>query len=217
MRFPFALVPVNVTPNTAWNMPFPPSTVASPPPRYGDDVLLTNVLAFDVQVYDPGAPIYSATTASSTATFEPRDIGFTNTSLTGGTPVAYGAYVDLAWQRIKTYSASGPTIPVPLFYSTSMPTAGKPNSGLTAPYVYDTWSLHYENDGLAEQNNLGLIDSGTNGLDDNSNGVVNELAEYDTLPPYQTPLRGVRILIRVYEPSSQQVREVTIVQDFLPE
>jgi len=46
---------------------------------------------------------------------------------------------------------------------------------------------------------------------------VDDIAERDTLPPYSAPLRGVRITIRVYEPSSLQVRQVTIVQDFLPE
>jgi hypothetical protein len=30
-------------------------------------------------------------------------------------------------------------------------------------------------------------------------------------------LRGIRVTIRVYEPASQQVREVVVVQDFLPE
>jgi hypothetical protein len=31
------------------------------------------------------------------------------------------------------------------------------------------------------------------------------------------PLRGVQIRIRVYEPDSRQVRQVTINGDFLPE
>ena len=43
------------------------------------------------------------------------------------------------------------------------------------------------------------------------------LAKHDTLPPYSAPLRAIRVTIRVYEPSSQQVRQVTVVQDFLPE
>lgn len=35
-------------------------------------------------------------------------------------------------------------------------------------------------------------------------------------PPYWTPLRGLQVKIRVYEPDSKQIREVTIVQDLLP-
>jgi len=47
--------------------------------------------------------------------------------------------------------------------------------------------------------------------------VVDDLGEYDTLPPYPAQLRGVRITVRVYEPSSQQVRQITVTQDFLPD
>jgi hypothetical protein len=79
--------------------------------------------------------------------------------------------------------------------------------------IYDSWSVHYENDGI-DQDSSGLADAGTNGLDDNGNGLIDDLAEWDTLPPYAVPLRGVEITLRVYEPSSQQVREVVIVQNF---
>jgi hypothetical protein len=98
--------------------------------------------------------------------------------------------------------------------------------------VYDTWSLHYENDGIQE-NKIPPIypaDAGTNGLDDNGDGVIDDLLEYDTLPPYPSkmpdpslmpyptyPLRGVRITVRVYEPSSQQIREIVVTQDFPPD
>ena len=92
------------------------------------------------------------------------------------------------------------------------------NSGWVSgnPLFYDTWSLHYENDGI-KQNTAHAADTGTNGLDDNGDGVVDDIGEYDTLPPYSAPLRGIRVVVRAYEPSSQQVREVTIVQDFMPE
>ncbi|MBI3840261.1 MAG: prepilin-type N-terminal cleavage/methylation domain-containing protein, partial [Planctomycetia bacterium] len=177
--------------------------------RLGDDVILTNVLAFDVQFYDPGAPIY----ISNNVSVEPRDAGFS--SLIGSptapnipTPTARGAYVDLGYFNLYASSHSGTDLSA---------FSGLPNAkcGSTArPFSYDTWSLHYENDGLMEN---GTTDTGTNGLDDNGNGIVDDLGEYDTLPPYSAPLRGIRVIIRVYEPSSQQVREVSVVQDFLPE
>ncbi len=37
------------------------------------------------------------------------------------------------------------------------------------------------------------------------------------MAPYPFPLRGVQITLRVYEPDTRQVREVTVVQDFLPD
>ena len=35
-------------------------------------------------------------------------------------------------------------------------------------------------------------------------------------PPYPSALRGIQIKIRVFEPDSRQIREVTVIQDFLP-
>jgi hypothetical protein len=51
-------------------------------------------------------------------------------------------------------------------------------------------------------------------LDDNANGLVDDVTERDTLPPYNVPLRGIKVTIRVYEPSSQTVREAVVIQNF---
>jgi hypothetical protein len=42
------------------------------------------------------------------------------------------------------------------------------------------------------------------------------LGERETMPPYPVPLRGIQVKIRTFEPDSRQIREVTVVQDFLP-
>ena len=83
------------------------------------------------------------------------------------------------------------------------------------PFIYDTWSTHYEFDGLDEDGD-GFPDVGNNGLDDGSGvaGLVDDPAELDTMPPYPVPLQAIQIKIRVFEPESQQVREVTIVHKF---
>jgi hypothetical protein len=94
--------------------------------------------------------------------------------------------------------------------------------------TYDTWSLHYEANGLDEDGD-GLVDQGTNGLDDdgdgtfdepaydaNGDGVFEDLGETETLPPYPVPLRGIEVRIRCYEPASRQVRQVTIRHTFVP-
>jgi hypothetical protein len=180
-------------------------------PRIGDDVLLTNVLAFDVQVFDPLAPIF----VTNGIALEPHDKGWKTQAENWapgypplgdpGGPVALGAYVDLGYGEIAQPDLEQPA-PFAL--------APNPLCGSTArPYCYDTWSLHYENDGL-DQNGDSSFDLGTNGVDDNTNGVVDDSAEWETSPPYPAPLRGIRVTIRVYEPSSKQVRESVIVQDF---
>jgi hypothetical protein len=184
----------------------------------GDDVLLTNVLAFDVQVWDPGAPVFVP--AGTNVAIEPRDPGWKGTAT--GTFAGAGAYVDLGYDDAGqyTYPPAGilPQPPAPVFRELN-PTA-RPSTvafPTVAPGVgvYDTWSLHYENDGVNQ--NGGVADRGTNGLDDDGNGIVDDIDEYDTLPPYSAPLRGIRITLRVYEPDSQQVREAVVIQDFLPD
>lgn len=80
--------------------------------------------------------------------------------------------------------------------------------------VYDTWSFHYEHDGVNQ--NGGPTDDGADGFDNNGNGIVDDIGELETRPPYPYPLRGLQVKIRVFEPDGRQVREVTVVQDFLP-
>lgn len=133
-----------------------------------DDVVLTNVIGFDVKAWDPGA----------------------------------GAYVDL-----------GGTTPVA---AVTFAGNGQPNSGLATgtTRVYSTWPTHYEYVGTSA--NDSQAGRAVNGFDDDNNGIIDDANELITAPPYPYPLRGIQVKIRVFEPDSQQVREVTVVQDFLP-
>ncbi len=191
--------------------------------RLGDDVLMTNVLAFDVQVYDPNAPIKLSATNPTALVFS--DVAFNAASSTLQTGGINGAYVDLG-----NGSPIGP--PAPFFNASRSQSVTVNTNTLLAPvlplapagaFTYDTWSLHYENDGLPQPSTATTFDLGTNGLDDvippaiTANGIVDDATEFDTQPPFAAPLRGIRVVIRAYEPGSQQVREVTVVQDFLPE
>lgn len=101
------------------------------------------------------------------------------------------------------------------------------------PSVYDTWSTHYESDGI-NQDNDGFTDEAIDAIDNPAimtanddnygqhqpvgmpNGVVDDPIECETSPPYPVPLRGIQVKIRVYEPDSKKIREVTLVQDFFP-
>jgi hypothetical protein len=187
-------------------------------PRFGEDVILTNVLAFDVRVFDPGAGIGLIAGRSVVV---PGDPGY------AGTPVASGAYVDLG------HGATGnPLLPAgaaPRFAGNGQPVAGTGASAATLPRTYDTWTLAYETNGRNEDNdwvdlnNNGsrdpgedLVDEAFNGLDDNGDGVIDDPGERETSPPYPYPLRGVEVRIRCYEPSSRQVRQVTVRHTFVP-
>ena len=83
--------------------------------------------------------------------------------------------------------------------------------------VYCTWSTHYEYNGIDDDRD-GIIDNYTNGLDDaGSDPGVDDPSERETSPPYPAALRGIQVKIRAFEPDSRQIREVTVVQEFLAE
>lgn len=206
----------------SWNTPLPlpfnevdpdTGTLHLPPqtpqsaymgPRVAEDVLLTNVIGFDVKVWDPGAPLYEV----GGVCLAPGDPGYI--AAAGGNPVGYGAYVDLGYPYTPP-----PNVPRPWFNFNSA------NSKTNLPYVYDTWSNHYEKDGIDQDLN-GIADQGTDGFDGTptgqpGSGVVDSADEQEAPAPYARPLRGIQIKIRMFEPDSRRVREVTIVHDFLSE
>jgi len=214
------------------------------PDRLGEDVMLTNVLAFDLRVFDPGAPLVEV----GGAVLGPDDGGW-NPAL--GPIVGYGDYVSLGWS--PAYSDPGlpranyvpPTgAPTPLFREPHTPGwhPSDPNNALTRNYwaTYDTWSFHYEHDGINQDQDFldagatPSIDEGTNGLDDRDptgggdplwvdhvddiavNGV-DDIFERETSPPYPVPLRGMQVKLRIYEPETRQIREATVTRSFVPQ
>jgi hypothetical protein len=178
--------------------------------RVAEDVILTNVIGFDVKAWDPDAPIFAGATAGTV--LGPGDFGYPPGA--GATQVGAGAYVNLGYlgTNISQFSNVG-------------------NYPSTLPRVYDTWSTHYESDGI-NQNQARWFDTdgdntqdpgeiptdeGTDGIDNDRFGGVDDFGEQEAPPPYAVPLRGIQVKIRVFEPDSRQIREVTVVQDFLPE
>ncbi|MFM8579493.1 MAG: type II secretion system protein J [Planctomycetaceae bacterium] len=222
--FPFAFV-AHQTPSTSLSAEVMPAALSglifdSTSPRQGEDVVLDNVIAFDVRVFDPAAPVFVTTSGTPLV---PGDPGFSNT------PTASGAFVDLG-HGVTTNSLLTGVVPHYAGY-------GDTRSGIVGSAslrrTYDTWSTHYEADG---RNNLpsnnGIVDEGTNGLDDDSDAVIDEpdidangdgdtldageLGEAETSPPYPHALRGIEVRIRCYEPASRQVRQVTVRHSFVP-
>ncbi len=197
--------------------------------RVSEDVILTNVIGFNVKAWDPGAPII--TNSSQTAVLLPGDPGYV-AAMSGASPnvVGVGAYVDL------NYLSQCPAA-VRNAYATSSPFSGPGNpscplqgtpGGSTTPSlcsVYDTWCTRFENycygsplvNPVSATTSNPVIDKSYNGFDNDSDGVVNDATEKVIFPPYATPLRGIQVKIRVYEPDSRQVREVTVTQSFVNE
>jgi len=202
------------------------ATFAQGSKREGSDVVLTNVVSFDVRVYDPSVPIRSGVTVG----LMPDDPGYPGAAASGT-----GGYVNLNWANGTSPLTTGTTFPqlgVSAFqglgvsyknnglFWLSDPVTNKPSP------TYDTWSLHYEFNGVNEDNDR-LTDEGTDGLDDDGtgtaplsgsekNGLIDDSLEAETSPPYPVPLRGLEVRIRCYEPSSRQVRQITVRHTFVP-
>jgi len=210
--------------------------------RVADDVILTNVIGFDVKAWDPGVPVKQDSTGKIVLPSDP-------TYATATIVVGYGAYVDLGYEYrpspsndLKHFPAEispddNPMKSDELFYHrghTASKLFGDLNNDASKIYydnsrVYDTWSTHYEKVGLLGISTSSYLPAGrsSNGFDDpildingnvvqNPNGIVDDEVEKLTSPPYPVPLRGIQVKIRVFEPDSRQVRELTIVQEFLP-
>ena len=169
--------------------------------REGEDIVLTNVLAFDVRVFDPKAQ----SKINGTTVLYPTDPGYSGGTDPTGPIVApattgpflgvKGCFIDLGQANLSTILSS----------------AANPGSGLTS--TYDTWSTHYESDGVDDDGD-GAIDEGTDGLDSDGDNMPDELDEAEKPPPYAVPLSGIEILIRCYDPISRQVRQITVRQVF---
>jgi prepilin-type N-terminal cleavage/methylation domain-containing protein len=168
--------------------------------RAGEDILATNVLAFDVRVWDPEVPVQAA----SGEGLVPGDPGYD--LMAGG--VGRGAFIDLGASLLTAQS----------HFTNNMEPRARLNDGL-GNSVYDPWTIDYERDGF-DQDGMYGVDQGTNGDDDpdyltgqRQNGP-DDLGERETFPPYPHPLKSIQVRIRMYESDTRQVRQASQIIRF---
>ena len=159
--------------------------------RTNEDVLLTNVISFDIQVWD-------AESKKFIGLGEDR-INFTTNNTAD------------ARENSKSLSSQG-------FFGTNDGTTCFANSGTIQygllPCVYDTWTDAYEND--ATGNVLGANSQSIFGLG-RADGIIDIMEHVDQWrcpPPYNAPLTGIQIKIRVFDSDTNNIREVTIRRNF---
>ena len=234
----------NLTSGTAT----PDQYLATDGTRLADDVVLTNVIGFDVKAWDPGAPVrsFQDPATNQPVIVKPGDARYAEAIRNHAPIIAYGAYVDLGWYMYDSGypdrgdpaipPTNGAQAPAPHFWNYGSALSGLTVAGQLTQCVYDTYSFSYENEGIYYFDNAGTAHAvpynsskypaglgkwpagtSTNGLDDDGDGIIDGASELITQPPYPVALRGIQVKIRCYEPDSRQIREITIVHDFLPE
>lgn len=197
-----------------------------------EDIVMNNVVAFDVKVWDPNAPIYVNNFTNNQLDVNDqafRPVGPDHPlylTFVGGQISSFGAYVDLNYMCLLGDNAGQPNFTGPItphfhgpgnLRSRLRGEAPNTSPGANAlASVYDTWTTHYERDGV-DQDGDSIVDEGTNGFDDNLQGGIDDPTEQEMPPPYAHPLRAVQITIRAFDPDFQEVREVTVTQDFVIE
>jgi hypothetical protein len=160
--------------------------------RSGEDILFTNVLSFDVKVIDNKPDVRQRQT-TNTARMQPGDLDFWTSGTTSEVVPSGNVYVDLGFNASRP--AGFQAVSWGYFGNYGSGTSSHVLSGTVATSrTYDTWTTHYM----------------TNSLSDDGNAVVDD----DEGPPYPTPLAGIQITLRLYEPSSKAIRQTTISQSF---
>ncbi|MFO0902971.1 MAG: prepilin-type N-terminal cleavage/methylation domain-containing protein [Pirellulales bacterium] len=186
--------------------------------RRGEDVILSNVLGFDVRAYDPTVLVWG----TGGLGLHPTELGWIPLQAASG-PVGRGGFVDLYYSRLFPAVGSGsPNEWTPTAASTfsDAPAIKSRLAAIGASPSYDTWSFHYEQNGIDDDQPYGDtygVDQGINGIDDDGAAGTDDPGERETSPPYPVPLRGLQTVIRLYEPETRQVRQTSITTEFVPE
>ena len=228
------------------------------------DLILTDVAAFDIRVFEPNAvslvkslatvpsaptnvvgvaePSDIATRVSLVGTFDeqfglPGIVGADtfqeeNGTVEGGGTVAVtptvgrtGAYVDLGKNLTApagSFEQTPATTPVLMRGTTTLRVAlgfvdsftfvNATGTTVTQPIaIYETGTPAYDR--------IPANSFGTNGIDDNEDPErqIDEFGAERISPPYSRRIRGIQVVVRLFEPNTKQVTQMTLKQSMLPQ
>jgi hypothetical protein len=213
-------------------------------PRAGEDILLTNVIAFDIKVWDPAASL-GPDGAPGIAGYDDDGNGFQDSpAIPVATPRPYnpaadapdpneiGAYGsdDGDWRDIGHPGLKIGTNYFGFYRKPLDPATGNPNpAALNNAYYsnpfgtpptnrYDTWGPAVDIDGIAGNDNPPFRPTfpgpdgrpGVAGVDDNVDGTIDNAPELGTPGSDDfAPLTAIKITIRFYDVTSNQVRDIS--------
>ncbi|MDO4588076.1 MAG: hypothetical protein Q4C95_12410 [Planctomycetia bacterium] len=160
------------------------------------DVIMTNVLSFNVRVWDPNYTLFQdlGIQTQFDGNIVPQNIGNPNYL---DTP---GYYADLDLQNPPVFSTGNN-------YS--------PEIRPFAPCIYDTWTEQYQKEffNAVLNGNSFNVSSNYSINDIPLNGKINPEVLDVFPPPYNVPLKGLQIEIRAFEPRSRTIKNTTLEVD----
>lgn len=254
----------------------PPGTFTHRRSSNQNDLMLNDVAAFDIRVFEPAAnslvktlgPVGGPVPSNVVGVAEPSDVatrvtlvGISNErghegtfnnyfgdaattgvdtlfeesgTAEGGSAVLVtptnrtGAYVDLGKNPLATggvldgapfellptttsalNNSVGTSLRIALPFFDNFTYTNAAGTVVTQPVaVFDTGTPSYDR--------LPTNSFGTNGIDDDGDGNIDEFGVERLAPPYASRIRGLKFVIRLYEPNTNQVTQMTLKQSMLP-
>ena len=179
------------------------SYVVTEPKTFSQDVILQNVISFNVKIWDPNFNAYV-------------DLGAGGNDSNGnlieidnpGEFRSFGRY-----GRVSQFNASYNNN----FYSWyRVGSDGNAyQTALWSPCIYDTWSERYQRDlyQWVDEIGVGNLSGGGSLADVASDGKIDSANLQDFPPPYNARAKSLQIELRVFDPASKTIRNATFNVD----
>jgi hypothetical protein len=164
----------------------PDNVLALTDSRANDDVIATNVLAFDVRLLDPLAVERQS---PNLLRMQPSDQLYANAANVATSTAVYG---DLGFNSFVAFHNGNAAPGIFSGYGR----AGHILAGsATTSRTYDTWSSFYR----------------TNNQDDDGQNGADDPGER---PPYAEQVAGIQVILRLYDADTRTVKQATITSSF---
>ncbi|MGL4594851.1 MAG: PulJ/GspJ family protein [Thermoguttaceae bacterium] len=199
--------------------------------RVGEDIILTNVISFDVKVWNPEVSVTGVTAPPQFVDLGQKKLIAFNSSgeipggwiPTGTGDIGFaseGRYSSPTGGRIGEKVALSATYISDILDGTSIGSGTSPIKNMRN--FYDTWTEHYEKtpdnfrSGTNKMNangHSGVVARTGVGLDPNNTNPDDHDC-WECPPPYSLELTGIQITIRCFDPQSGNIRQVVVEKAF---
>ena len=191
---------------------------------YTQDVVLTNVISFDVKVWEPSMNRYVDLGQDDTVANSGGLLRVISSNLMDEADLTADASSFARFGRYK-YNANNL-----IGYSSALTTNANLGAVLNYPFmpaVFDTWTEEYEKEHMGKEysDEAHLNDTNApvytnvsrrNGYSISeipTDGVIPSSSLPDYPPPYDAQMKGIQVEIRVFDPVSRSIRNVTLQVD----